>query len=142
MHRENWIGESCRAHPRPRSGWTSPPHLLCWLNRLQLALLLALRIFPLLSTGPAVRPVCTCLPTPCVSGFPHGNQPPTPSENHRGNEVGLARLSPAEPCRHLTAHSSLLTEHINPGFNNLSSDFTRLQQSPVCHVSKQPCPSR
>lgn len=57
---------------------------------LQLALILTLRIFPLLSTEQAVCPVCTCLPTQCVYDFPRSNQPLTLSENHRGNEVGLA----------------------------------------------------
>lgn len=49
---------------------------------LQLALILALCIFfsPLLGTEQAVCPVCTCLRTQCVYGFPHSNQPLTLSK--------------------------------------------------------------
>lgn len=93
---------------------------------------------PLLSTEPAVCPACTCFPTPCVHGFSHPNQPPTLSEKPR-RKMELVWLDFPLPTP--DGNSSPLTEHINPGFNNLSSDSTRLQQSPVCHVSKPPCPS-
>lgn len=119
-----------------------PPHLACLLTMLQQAPILVLCISPpLLSTEPAVCPVCTCLPTPCVHGFSHSNQPPTLSEKPRRKWSWSGSTFSCRTLPTPDSNSSPRTEHINPGFNNLSSDSTRLQQSPVCHVSKQPCPS-
>lgn len=114
----------CLAHRASTSSYSGPVHFS-----------------PLLSTESAVCPVCTCLPTPCVYGFSHSNQLPTLSEKPQrkwswsGSTFSCRTLSTPD------GNSSPLTEHINPGFNNLSSDSTRLPQSPVCHVSKQACPS-